>query len=79
MRPGQSYDQLIDYLKSYEHAKPLLSLWLIATSKSAETVRDEIVSSQLIDRNDKLVVVDTTGDAASWHPAGIDWLKNNQV
>ena len=79
MRPGQNYDDLIDYLKSYKHVKPLLSLWLIATNKSAETVRDEIVNGQLIDRNDKLVVINTTGDAAAWHPGGLPWLKNDQV
>lgn len=78
MRPGQDYDDLIDYLESYsQHAHPLMSVWLIATTKNTDTVRDEIV--ELLDSNDKLIVVDTTGKAASWRPSGLDWLKNDQI
>jgi hypothetical protein len=77
IRPGQDYDDLIEYLESYRHAKPLYSVWLIVTNKSAETVRDEL-KNKLLDSNDKVVVVDTTGDAAAWS-GGVDWIKNDEV
>ena len=78
MAPGQNYDDLIDYLESYaKHSHPLMSVWLIGTHKSTETVRDEIVA--LLDKDDKVIVVDTTGKAASWRPAGLDWLKNDEL
>jgi len=68
LSPGQNYDDLIDYLEGYvKHAHPLMSVWLIATSKSVATVRDEITA--LLDKDDKVIVVDTTGKGASWRPA----------
>lgn len=78
IRPGQDYEDLIDYLKSYRHAKPLYSVWLIVTNKSAKAVRDELVD-KLLDKNDKVIVVDATGDSAYWHPSGLDWIKNDDV
>ena len=51
--------------------------WLIGTDKSTNTVRDEIVA--LLDKDDKVIVVDTTGKAASWRPAGLEWLKNDDL
>lgn len=78
MRPGQDYNDLISYLKSFKHTKPLLSTWLISTTKTAEEVRDEIVNKQLVDGNDKLIAIDTTRDDAAWH-GKVDWLRNNQL
>jgi hypothetical protein len=79
MRPGQNYDKLIDYIESCpNHAHPLQSVWLIATDKEPDTVRDEIAVF-LIDNNDKLIVVDTTNRPSAWQPSGLDWLKNDQI
>ena len=76
--PGQNYDDLIDYLEGYaKHAHPLMSVWLVGANKSTDTVRDEIAA--LLDKDDKVIVVDTTGKAASWRPAGLDWLKNDDL
>lgn len=77
VQPGQDYDKLISYLENYTHAKPLYSVWVIKTSKSPKRVKNEIVD--LIDQNDKVIVVDTTGKAAAWYPSGLDWLKNSQI
>lgn len=79
MRPGQNYDKLIKYIEDYpKHAHPLQSVWLIATDKETDTIRDEIVE-YLLDKNDKLIVVDTTARASAWQPSGLDWLKNDQI
>lgn len=76
--PGRYYEPLFDYIKSFpKFAKPLESLWLIKTSKNYETVRDKLI--RLIDSNDKILVIDITGDAASWHniPKS-SWIRNSQ-
>jgi len=77
IRPGQDYDDLIEHLESYRHAKPLYSVWLIVTNKSVETIRNEL-KDKLLDKNDKVIVVDITGDAASWSNVS-DWIRNDEV
>ena len=76
--PGRNYDDIYDYLTNFsEYARPLESLWVVKTNKEYSEVRNEIVNNYL-DQNDKLLVVDITGCAASWFniPAK-DWIKNN--
>ncbi len=59
--PGQNYEKLFGYVKSHgTWAKPLKSMFFVRTTKSAATVRDEIKA--YTDNNDKVVVVDVTGD-----------------
>jgi hypothetical protein len=75
---SQDYEAVIDYIKSHNWAKPLKSLWLIKTNKTTSTVRDELKS--ITDANDKIFVVNITGDA--WATARISsdvtqWMKNN--
>lgn len=63
--PGRNYETLYDFLKSFgTRAKPLESLYLVRTSLSAKEVRDKIKS--YIDTNDKVLVIDVTGDASAW-------------
>jgi hypothetical protein len=77
--PGRDYSKLSTYLKSfngYSHA--LESLWLVRTTKSAVTVRDEI--KQYVDANDKVLVLDVTNDAwATLHlsKSTNEWLQGH--
>lgn len=78
--PGKDYSRLWEHLRSYStRCKPLESLWLVKTSKTATEVRD--AAKQHIDINDKLLVIDVTGDAAAWTttlPSEVsDWIKSN--
>lgn len=77
--PGRDYEPLWDHLRSYpDYIKPLESLWFLKTNYSAKEVR-ELVKGHT-DSNDRLMVVDVTGDAAAWDNltnAQTQWLKDN--
>lgn len=77
--PGKDYSRLWEHLRSYsDYRKPLESLWLLKTAKTSAEVRDGM--KQCVDSNDKLFVVDITGDAAAWKglPDEIaNWIKEN--
>lgn len=73
------YEKIIQRIKQYGFwAKPLESVWIIKTSKTANEVRDELI--QFSAPNIKLFVVDVT--SSFWASFNIsdkvtDWLKNN--
>jgi vacuolar-type H+-ATPase subunit F/Vma7 len=72
------YKKLHNYLKEYQMwAKPLYSQYFIVTSKTAGTVRDEI--QQLIDKNDKVLVINVTGKgwATNFSNKVTEWMKKN--
>ena len=75
----KDYQLLIDYIKSYgTWAKPLYSEWFIKTNKTPAVVRQEI--SNLIDNNDKVLVINVTG--ADWSSYNLSeevtkWMKDN--
>jgi hypothetical protein len=77
--PVRNYSAVYDYLRGFNgwcHA--LESMWFVRTAKSTTTVRDEL--SRLVDADDKIVVVDITGDA--WATAGLpsgtlDWMHGH--
>lgn len=78
----ETYDDyiiLIQYIKShYAWAKPLQSVWLIKTNKTASQIIDEI--KDRIDANDKVLVIDVT--RASWATFNVskevtDWMRDN--
>jgi hypothetical protein len=81
MKPETSadYEDLIDQIKSYDAwAKPEYSTWLIKADKATKTVFDEL--SEHTDSNDKLLVVNITGDPwwSKQLPADVvAWMKNN--
>lgn len=80
LAPGKDYEALYKYFKQSPGgwAKPLESLWIIKVSKNHETVRDEL--RRLIDSNDKLIVIDITGDAMAWYGLSTEvsqWLRDN--
>ena len=74
-----SYKRLIKAIEAAGIlAKPLESFWLVKTPDSAVGVRD--VLRQYLDANDKLLVINVTGDETAWVglPKGIeDWLRAN--
>jgi hypothetical protein len=77
-KPGRNYQPVYDYIKSHDgYAKPLQSLWLVRTEKSASTIRDEL--KNLVDSNDKIATFDVTGDswATNFSDAHTDWMKGH--
>lgn len=80
MAPGQNYEAVKKYVESYGYGnwvKALASLWFIKTTKTPAQVRDEI--ALVVDRNDKVLVMDTTGDdwATRHLPVTAEWLNRN--
>lgn len=75
----QEYEGLTEKIKSLGAWWHYLdSTWIVQTSISVVAVRDAL--KPLLDRNDELLVVDITGDAAAWcgfPDRGSDWLKNH--
>ncbi len=74
---SKDYTSVINVIKSYDTwAKILKSCWAIVTTKSAEQVRDHLLS--YMDRDDGIFVVKSSGNAA-WHnvECSHDWLKKN--
>lgn len=75
--PDRDYEAIKEKLRSYSpRAKPLESVWIIKTDKSAEEIRDDLKTA--VDSNDKLLVVKLSGN---WATRNIsvnvtDWMKN---
>ena len=72
------YQSLISYIKSIDAwAKPLQSVWLIKTDKSASEIRDGLKT--YLDSNDKVLVIEVK---KHWGSFGLskdvtDWMKEN--
>lgn len=77
--PGRDYSRLQNFLESHSSwAKPVRSVYLIKTARSPEQFRNDVGS--YIDRNDKLIVIDVTGDGAAWLNLSEDissWILKN--
>ena len=76
--PGQDYTKLFDAIKSYGYWwHHLDSTWIIRTDKTAVQIRDHL--KQFIDKNDELLVVGLTREAAwiGFNDKGSSWLKDN--
>lgn len=77
--PGRDYKTLYDYLKTFTYCrgtekKRLESSWLLDTSKTAATVRDEMI--KLMDSNDVLFVTPIGRSWASFNYYCADWLND---
>ncbi|OLP00205.1 hypothetical protein BVU76_21695 [Mycolicibacterium porcinum] len=73
--PGRDYNRLFTYLKRFSHAKPVESVWVIETSKSAAALRDEM--KMYVDSNDKIFIIKAS--TANWATSNVpksatDWL-----
>ena len=76
---SEDYKKLIDAIKA-EGAwwHNLDSTWLIKSTKTPVQMRDHL--AQFLDKNDELLVIDVSGDAAAWRgfsEAASNWIKNN--
>lgn len=77
---GQTYEGLLNAIKglgSWWHH--LDSTWLVICDKTAVEIRD-ILKVHLPGRNDQLLVITVTGDAAAWtgfNASGSQWIKDN--
>jgi CRISPR/Cas system-associated endoribonuclease Cas2 len=72
---SDDYERLIKKIKTYPNwGRVQKSVWLIRTSDSAAQVRDAL--GNLIDANDRLLVIEVTGTAA-WRKEICDreWLR----
>ena len=77
-RPGQNYSSLFDAIKSIgEWWHYLESVWLVKTSWNAAQVGE--VLRKHIDENDRLLIVDITGDATNgWlEQKAWDWINTH--
>jgi hypothetical protein len=78
-RPGQNYDDLIEYLKSLPNWWHCLeSFWIVKSEQSASNLRDNI--KRFVDPNDEVLVMKVTTHA--WASFGLsdrcnDWLRDN--
>lgn len=77
--PGRNYEPLRKFLESHSSwAKPVQSLYMVKSSKSAESLRNDL--TPFLDTNDKIIVIDVTSDAAAWKGLSekvSDWIKKN--
>jgi CRISPR/Cas system-associated endoribonuclease Cas2 len=64
LTPGQDYETLIKTLQTWGAKKVALSTWVIRTDSTAQQLRDAL--RNYIDYNDRLIVVQMTGDWATW-------------
>lgn len=77
-KQGQDYDALYKEIKTApDWIHPMDSLWMIYTSKNPQFWNDKL--SQVIDKNDRLFIVDITGqsrqgwlDKSHW-----EWIKEH--
>lgn len=77
--PGQDYQELYSAIKSFPHwGKLTESAWAVVSDKSPADIRDYL--RQLIDKNDRLMVVQS-GCNAAWQNmiASNDWVRLNIV
>lgn len=77
-KPGRDYQPVYNYIKSFsDWARPLASLWLVRTNKSASTVRDEL--KKLVDTNDEVAIFNVTGVAwaTNFSDASTEWMHQN--
>lgn len=77
--PHRDYEAVTDHImKTYgTRAKPLESVWLVKTSKSAAEIRDAL--QQHVDSNDKILVVTLTRGWATRKISKVvtDWMHQH--
>jgi len=74
--PGRNYTAVEAYIKSFRRWNHLLeSTWVVETTKTAASVRDEMKG--VVDSNDRVVVFDVTHSdwATNFSDERTTWLK----
>lgn len=71
--PGRNYQPVYDYLKTFTWCKDLESVWLLDTTTSTQTIRDEL--QKRVDGNDKVFVVRLTQTWNSLNFGCAEWLN----
>jgi hypothetical protein len=70
-RPGQDYQTLFSAIRSLGGAiKVQKSVWYVDTNYDEKQARDHLI--RVMDRNDSLIVVNSTTDAIAWHGLAAD-------
>jgi hypothetical protein len=73
-RPGQTYDQLLTFIKQHAWAKLSESSYAIQTSEAPQAIFTQI--SNLIDPNDNLYIVTLSSPYWGRGPQSVnDWLR----
>ena len=76
-----SYINIADGIKKLYSpwAKPLQSVWIIKSNKTAGQIRDDL--SRYLDNNDKLLVIEVVKHWGTYNISKevTDWMKNNIV
>lgn len=75
-QPGRNYEPVWEYLRSHTYCKHLESVWLLETSKTVATIRDELRAR--VDANDKVLAAQMTGNWASLNFGCAEWLNRSE-
>lgn len=77
--PSESYDIISSHLKQFHNWAKLFSrAWIIKTTRSSRSVRDELVD--VINNKGKVVVINITDSAWATYginPDLVEWMKDN--
>lgn len=71
--PGRNYQPVYDYMKTFTWCKGLESVYLLDTTTSTDTIRDEM--RKRIDDNDVVFVTRLQRDWSSFNYYCGDWLN----
>lgn len=75
-KPGQDYSKVHNYLRQFTHCKEMESVWLLDTTTSCATIRDELQAS--VDLNDIVFVVQLRREWGSHNYDCADWLNDSR-
>ena len=74
-KPGRNYQPVHDYLKRYTYCKGLESVWLLDTTTTTATIRDNLKA--LVDENDVVFVVRLVREWGSLRYGCAEWLNDS--
>jgi hypothetical protein len=78
INPGRNYQPVYDYIDKYtDRMKPLQTVYLIHTSKTAEAVRNDLKA--IVDSNDKVLVISVSTKVWATYnlPNTATWLNKH--